>query len=229
MFTQSMLVRDIVNKFPNASDIFKQYRIDFCCGGNRPLVEATTEKGVDVDTVLSELQSYFSQVKMRNDMNIDWLDASPKELIQHIKTKHHHYLEEELPKLSPYVTKLMKVHGADSPHLMRVHQMYNELKTELEQHTVKEEAIVFPLIESLANAAGDKKISIIDQIKELEAEHDHAGDLIKEIRTITNDFTPPDYACGTYRLVYQRLEALESDLFQHIHLENNILFQKAIS
>lgn len=229
MFTQSMLVRDIVNQFPNASDLFKQYRIDFCCGGNRPLVEAATERGLDVDTVLSQLQSFYEQEKTRNNMNIDWLAASPKELIQHIKSKHHRYLEEELPKLSPYVTKVMKVHGADSPHLMRVHQLYNELKTELEQHTVKEESIVFPLIESLEHAAMEERNSIIEQIKDLEAEHNHAGNIIKELRSITNDFTPPDYACGTYRLVYQRLEALESDLFQHIHLENNILFQKAIS
>jgi regulator of cell morphogenesis and NO signaling len=132
--------------------------------------------------------------------------------------KHHHYLGEELPKLSPYVTKVMKVHGPGQPHLVRLHQLFNELKTELEQHTLKEDNVVFPLIIKLEQGIPkDEKDNIEAKIKILEKDHDHAGlSIIKELREITNDYTLPEHACGTYRLVYQRLEALESDLFQHI-------------
>ncbi|MFD2216373.1 iron-sulfur cluster repair di-iron protein [Metabacillus endolithicus] len=229
MFTQTMLVRDIVNQFPESSDLFKKFRIDFCCGGKRPLHEAVLERNVDIEVVMQQLQKLYQSVHERNEMTLNWNETTVSDLIQHIKTKHHIYLANELPQLTPYVTKVMRVHGPDQPHLLQIHKLFNELKTELEQHTVKEEAIVFPLIEKLAKETNEEeRENIKAQIIELENEHDHAGNLIKAIRKMTDDFTPPEHACGTYRLVYQRLEALESDLFEHIHLENNILFQKVM-
>lgn len=228
MFTAQSTVGEIVAMFPKASDLFKTYKIDFCCGGNRPLAEALAEKNVPVEDVLHQLQTMYQQSLEKVEKN--WLEASYTELIDHIIQKHHRFLMEELPQLSPYVTKVLRVHGPEQPHLVQVHKLFNELKTELEQHLMKEETKAFPLIIQFEQHPTKENEQAMKQvIEELVAEHDTAGDIIKEIRQITNDFTPPFDACGTYRLVYNRLEALEEDLFTHIHLENNILFPRILA
>lgn len=228
MFTAQSTVGEIVAMFPKASDLFKTYKIDFCCGGNRSLAEALAEKNVPVEDVLHQLQTMYQQSLEKVEKN--WLEASYTELIDHIIQKHHRFLMEELPQLSPYVTKVLRVHGPEQPHLVQVHKLFNELKTELEQHLMKEETKAFPLIIQFEQHPTKENEQAMKQvIEELVAEHDTAGDIIKEIRQITNDFTPPFDACGTYRLVYNRLEALEEDLFTHIHLENNILFPRILA
>jgi len=228
MFTAQSTVGEIVAVFPKASDLFKTYKIDFCCGGNRLLAEALAEKNLLVEDILQQLQTMYEQSLEKVEKN--WLEASYTELIDHIIQKHHRFLMEELPQLSPYVTKVLRVHGPEQPHLVQVHKLFNELKTELEQHLMKEETKAFPLIIQFEQHPTKENEQAMKQvIEELVAEHDTAGDIIKEIRQITNDFTPPFDACGTYRLVYNRLEALEEDLFTHIHLENNILFPRILA
>ncbi|WP_449539444.1 iron-sulfur cluster repair di-iron protein [Ferdinandcohnia sp. Marseille-Q9671] len=228
IFTEQHIIGEIVTEFPKAGDLFKSYRIDFCCGGNRPLKEALEERNLSKDEVLARLNALYLETKDLNEKTIDWKSASYSELIDHIINKHHRYLNEELPQLSPYVTKVLRVHGGNHPHLVRVHSLFNQLKVELEQHTIKEEAESFPLIVTFEKEPTEENhILVKKHVEELEDDHDEAGKIIKEIRDITNDFQPPIGACGTYRLVYQRLEALEADLFQHIHLENNILFPRA--
>lgn len=229
-FTETSIIRDIVTQFPKASDLFKSYRIDFCCGGNRPLSEAINERNLSSEEVLTELNTLYQEKKDLSEAEIDWESSSARELIDHIVQKHHHYLNEELPQLSPYVTKVFRVHGQTNPHLGTIHTLFNEIKTELEQHLVKEESEDFPLLlEYEQNPTPENREKLMQVVEDLEEEHSRAGNILKEIREVTNDFTPPQGACGTYRLVYQRLEALESDLFQHIHLENNILFPRAVS
>lgn len=227
-FTEQSLIGDIVAQFPKASDIFRSYKIDFCCGGQRTLKEASEERNLDGEAILEQLNALYSQSLEKEGKN--WLEASYSELIDHIIAKHHRYLAEELPQLSPYVTKVLRVHGANHPHLAQVHKLFNELKTELEQHTIKEETYAFPLILRFAKTpTPDNKEMTKQAVSELVDEHDCAGDIIKTIREMTNDFTPPEDACRTYRLVYDRLEALEKDLFEHIHLENNILFPRVLN
>lgn len=229
-FTETAIISDIVTKFPKASDFFKSYRIDFCCGGNRPLIDAINERNLSAEEVLTKLNTLYHETKLLNESEIDWKSASYSELIDHIVNKHHRYLNEELPQLSPYVTKVLRVHGAGQPHLAQIHKLFHELKMELEQHLIKEETEDFPLILAIEQKPTEENyIKLRKVVDELENEHNRAGNIIKELRKVTNDFTPPAGACGTYRLVYQRLEALESDLFQHIHLENNILFPRAIA
>jgi len=228
-FTETSNIGEIVKTFPKASDLFKSYRIDFCCGGNRPLIDAINEKNLSAEEVLEKLNTLYVETKALHDSTIDWENASDSELIDYIVTKHHRYLNEELPQLSPYVTKVFRVHGAEHPHLARVHKLFNELKVELEQHLMKEETEDFPLILAIEEKPTDEKYAKLQKVvDELESEHSHAGDILKELREITNDFTPPAGACGSYRLVYNRLEVLESDMFDHIHLENNILFPRAM-
>ncbi|MBM7605546.1 regulator of cell morphogenesis and NO signaling [Metabacillus crassostreae] len=225
MFNESSNVGEVVRTFPKASDFFKSYRIDFCCGGNRQLIEAILERNLPAQQLITELNELYEESK--NQIIIDWEIASNRELIDHIVSKHHRYLNEELPTLSPYVTKVARVHGGTQPHLAKLYQLFNELKNDLVTHLMKEESEDFPLILKLEESPSDQLIEEFSiKMRELVNEHNHAGDLMKEMREITNDFTPPENACGTYRVVYQRLEALENDLFDHIHLENNVLFPR---
>lgn len=226
-FTETTFVRDIVNDTPKTSDIFKKHRIDFCCGGARPLNEAAEERGVNVEQLIEELKIIYDKDDHGEDDIKKWLEADSLDLVDHIINKYHRSLEEELPLLTPYVTKVAKVHGGNHSHLLRVQELFKELKNELLEHTKKEETTVFPMLLSLKEVEdANEKAAIVDHILELEKEHDHAGAILHELRVITNDFTPPEEACGTFRLVYKRLEMLEGDTFIHVHLENNVLFPR---
>ncbi|MCP8969182.1 iron-sulfur cluster repair di-iron protein [Ectobacillus ponti] len=225
-FTKDSIVGEIVTVFPKASDLFKANRIDFCCGGNKSLAEAAATRDIDAEAVLQTLNEQYAAYGAK-DSGHDWMRESLSDLVEHVVNTHHQYLNEELPQLSPYVTKVLRVHGGGQPHLADMHRLFHELKTELEQHTIKEEASLFPLItayEQHPTAENLQKAAVM--LEELEKEHDAAGDLMKIIRDVTSDFTPPAGACRTYQMVYKRLEELESDLFQHVHLENNILFKR---
>jgi regulator of cell morphogenesis and NO signaling len=228
-FDQNSLVKDIVNIFPQSSDLFKKKRLDFCCGGNRPLAEAAGEQNLDVPAILTELEDLYKKHNGTAENMEVWTETDSAALIDHIKHKYHRELEEELKMLSPYVTKVAKVHGDRHEELLKVYELFYELKKELLEHTGKEEAIVFPLLLQLDSADEEQRSKILSEITELEKEHDHAGSILKELRIITSDFNPPMDACGTYRLVYKRLEALESHTFMHVHLENNILFPRYIA
>jgi regulator of cell morphogenesis and NO signaling len=224
-FTTTSLVKDIVNEAPKTSDVFKKHRIDFCCGGNIPLSTAAQERSLNIDELLQELTTVYENSDLNEDVTV-WTNSSSKEIIQHIIEHYHRPLDEELHSLSPYVTKVSRVHGERHPELLEVFVLFSELKKELLEHTAKEEATSFPLLLTLDDPRTENKEEIIETIRELEKEHDHAGDILKKLREITDDFTPPADGCGTYRLVYKRLELLEGHTFMHVHLENNILFPR---
>lgn len=225
-FNENTLVRDIVNVFPKSSDIFKKNRIDFCCGGNIPLEKAAAEKSVNVEGLMTELGELFAKnANSAEDMEF-WTQTESTVLVKHIQDQYHRTLEEELKLLSPYVTKVARVHGGNHPELVKMHDLFYELKKELLEHTAKEDATVFPGLLSLDDPNLANREEVLNEIRELEKEHDHAGSIIKELRDVTGDFVPPMDACGTYRLVYKRLEMLEEHTFMHIHLENNILFPR---
>lgn len=225
-FTGSESVGAIVAEFPGAADIFKKYRIDFCCGGNRQLSAVMAEMKLNGIEVVAEINAAYSDLAARREASqgIDWRTAPLTELIDHIIDTHHVYLNRELPKISELVVKILRVHGAGHSELARVHKLFHALKAELESHLIKEEEILFPLIKEYAAAPSDTKLSRIHQvIDEIESEHTGAGDILKELRTITGQFIAPADGCATYKLAYAKLEELEGDIFQHIHLENNIL------
>ncbi|WP_339320577.1 iron-sulfur cluster repair di-iron protein [Paenibacillus sp. FSL R10-2734] len=225
-FTPDALVRDIVLQFPKAADYFKAKRIDFCCGGAKPLAEVAAERGLDQELIISDLNKLFEEYPVPQE-EIAWNTAPSDELIDLIINKHHRYLREELPLISQNVTKVYRVHGEDSPHLAELHSLFNTLREELLEHTAKEEADEFPkLLAYAANPSEEGLTAIRKSLTELESEHDGAGDILRKIRSITDDFTPPAHACTTYRLTYARLEELESMTFEHVHLENNILFPR---
>ncbi|OMF94366.1 iron-sulfur cluster repair di-iron protein [Paenibacillus sp. FSL R7-0333] len=223
-FTPEAMVRDIVLQFPKAADYFKAQRIDFCCGGAKPLAEAAAEKGLDPAAMVQELNKLQEQHPVLEE-DTAWNEASSEELVDYIVNKHHRYLREELPLISQNVTKVFRVHGEDSPHLGEMHRLFNMLREELLQHTAKEEESEFPkMLAYTQNPTEEGLAELRGLLHNLEAEHDGAGEILRELRRVTNNYTPPAHACTTYRLTYARLEELEGMTFEHVHLENNILF-----
>jgi regulator of cell morphogenesis and NO signaling len=212
---------------PKASDIFKEYRIDFCCGGNRPLQEAIEEKGLNEKEVLERLEKAYEKMQKYNSNQVDFKLMKPGDLIDYIVNTHHSYLNTELPRISEYVNTILKVHGKNHGDvLFKVHKLFHSLKADLEQHLIKEEQILFPMIKEYdKNPSAEMIRKIAAVIKEIEDEHEGAGDILKELREITDNYAVPEDGCRTYSITFQKLEELESDLFQHIHLENNILFK----
>jgi regulator of cell morphogenesis and NO signaling len=227
-FSPDTLVKDIVNELPKTSDVFKKNRIDFCCGGNIPLSEAAAEKGIQLDSLIEELNTVFEK-NSNNETNLEvWTDSDSNTIIDHVIAQYHRVTEEELTMLSPYVTKVSRVHGDNHPELLKVYELFYEFKKEMLEHMAKEEETVFPLIRALADNTVENRDEAIAMIVELEKEHDHAGELLRQIREVTSDYELPFDACGTYRLVYKRLEDLEGLTFMHVHLENNILFPRFV-
>jgi regulator of cell morphogenesis and NO signaling len=227
--TSNSLVKDIVNELPKTSDVFKKNRIDFCCGGNIPLSVAVTQNNLNLDTLLDELKVVFEKYEnAEKDVEV-WTNSDSTTIIKHVISNYHRVSEEELAMLSPYVTKVSRVHGDNHPELIKVYELFYEFKKELMEHMTKEEEVVFPLIKQLADGTVENREEAIEMIVELEKEHDHAGEILRQIRAVTSDYSLPLDACGTYRLVYARLEALEGLTFMHVHLENNILFPRYLS
>ncbi len=227
-FTSKDKIGDIVSRFPGAADLFKEYKIDFCCGGDRQLALAIKEGNLNEERVLKDLnKKYQSSKEMTEIKDIDWQNSSFSKLIDYIVNKHHAFLQDNLPRIGELTTTILRVHGQNHQELSKVHKLFHGLKMELEQHLIKEEEVLFPIIkeyeENPSTEKLDKAFSVID---ELEEEHEGAGDVLKELRTVTKEYEVPADGCNTYQLAYQLLEELESDLFQHIHLENNILFPR---
>lgn len=217
-------IGDIVAALPMATEVFNKHRIDFCCGGHRPLGEVIDEKGADAETILGELDGAHEQAQALKDKQVDWREAPYGELVDYIVNTHHAYTFKTLPELSQLVTTILRVHGTAHPELKKLHRLYHSLRLELEEHLISEEEEVFPLIKQYAENHSREALSkAVEAIDRLESEHEQAGDILKEMRQITAEYSLPSDACGTFDRTYALLQELEADLFQHIHLENNIL------
>ena len=225
-FNSTQKIGEIVNAFPKAADIFKDYKIDFCCGGHRPLSEAIEEQKVNEAELIEKLNSVYESYEIGlKDKN--FAEAETDEIIEQILNKHHAYLWSELPNIGKLSTTILRVHGSHHPELSKVHRLFNTLKMELEDHLTKEETIQYPAIKKYEESKSlDDLYKAVDIIDDLETEHTGAGDILKELRVVTNDYSIPEDVCQTFELTYKKLQELEEDLFQHIHLENNILFPR---
>lgn len=227
VFTESAKTGEIVTQFPMASQILKKYQIDFCCGGDRSIGEAIESKQLDKEDILRQINELYAEARASQMEQVNWVEKNYDELIDHIVNVHHAYLNRILPELSEFVTKIYRVHGKNHPELSEVHALFHHLKTELEGHSIEEEEIVFPKIKDFEqNKSSSTLNEVIETLSELETEHEVAGDLVKKLREVTRNYELPDDACKTYQLTYAKLQELESDLFEHIHLENNILFPR---
>jgi len=228
MFNKKNRIGEIATILPKATNIFMKYEIDFCCGGDRPLEEALVKQGIDENKIMNEINSAYEEFKNTMNDDIDWRKEKMSDLIDFVVNKHHGFLREELPVTAQYLNKILQVHYEHNGELLsKLNKLFNALKIELEEHLVKEEVLLFPLIKEYEkNPSKDTLEKAIKVMNETESEHDAAGDIIKEMRKITNGFKVPQNVCRTFEITYEKIEAIESDLFHHIHLENNILFER---
>lgn len=223
----------IVNNNHRAAAIFEKYHLDFCCKGKRTLQQACAESELKAEAILSELERTEQTSSDKVVINYDKLSLS--QLADYIITTHHHYVKKEMPAIVLYLQKVASKHGERHPEMLKVFDLFTAVKEEMEMHMQKEETVLFPRIKELEKqlATGNKNNLSITYLKSpiimMEQEHDHAGAAMAEIRQLTNNYNLPADACTTYRLSFAALEAFELDLHQHVHLENNILFPKAIS
>lgn len=232
--TATRLVGDLAAQSLAAVRVFEKHGIDYCCGGKRPLDEVCAEKGLNVDGVLGELGA---AEETRKGVQRDWSSVSLTELIGHIVTTHHEYLRTELPFIEKKLAKVLDAHHQrHGETLGPVAKVFADLKLELELHIQKEEIVLFPAITQTERAvqAGQPWTpprfgSFGNPIQMMEHEHDSAGTALSEIRRLTNDFALPEGACNTFRALFAGMEELERDLHMHIHLENNILFPRAMA
>lgn len=225
-FNTMQSIGEIVSILPKASEVFKKYNIDFCCGGNRPLSAAIKEQGLNETEIMQNLEDAYYQTR-ELAKNVDFRGMKSSELIDYIVNTHHAYLRRALPETGDLIAKVLRAHGSNHQELFNVHKLFNALKTELEQHLIKEEELLFPLIKKYdSNPSSELQGQISKVLEETEDEHEGAGNILKELRKITAEYTVPDDGCRTYELAYSMIQEIESDLFEHIHLENNILFRR---
>ncbi len=217
---------EVVSNFPGATEIFNKYKIDYCCGGHDTLGEALEELSLDHNEIIEELNSEYEKFIKSNSEYKDWRKENPTALIKHIVQTHHEFTKNQLREIDALLFKVLKVHFKHhSDELLKVHRHFGSLKTELEEHLIKEEEHLFPLIENYEMSKDERILSEIrEELSNTEDEHDAAGNILKELEKITRDFTAPAGACTTFKLVYTKLHELEKDLFIHIYLENSVLF-----
>ncbi len=216
----------IVLKFPQAADVFKKHGLDFCCGGDRSLAAAANEHQIDQSSLLGELNERYEDALKVGFVTKDWMSVSLEQLIHHIVNTHHAYLNQVFPTLSELTLKILRVHGQHHGDMLSlVHQKFNELRSGLEAHMIKEEEVVFPQIIAYEIAPSESKRESLQQLLlDLDREHEESGDILKTIREITDNYDLPEDACNTFAYVYRSLEDMEGNIFDHIHLENNVLF-----
>ena len=232
MNTAEQTVREIALENPALVRVFEKFGIDYCCGGRKPLSEACAAKGLDVVEVEAALNGLLEEGRTGE---VNWSLEPLTKLAQHIVTKHHAYVRAELPRLETLADKVVRRHGDTQPHLLELQRLVGEISTEMAQHMTKEEIVLFPYIAKLeyAVAAGspapkgcfdtvERPISVMTE------EHERAGAALEQIRELTHGFTPPMGACPTYLAYYQGLHEFEQDMHRHVHLENNVLFPRAV-
>lgn len=233
MITTATTVREVAIALPQSTRLFETLKIDYCCGGNRPLAEACASAGVDVDNVMEMLAEVTQPDGPRT---LDFQNTSVPELITHILDTHHVFTKSEMERLQLLKNKVIAAHGANHPELMQLSELFETLCADLKPHMFKEEQVLFPYMMALTQAADQKRPApfapfgtVNNPIRMMMKEHDFAGEILRELRTLTSDYKVPADACISYQTLYQALENLEKDLHQHIHLENNILFPKALA
>ncbi|NEU05257.1 iron-sulfur cluster repair di-iron protein [Clostridium senegalense] len=214
--------------YPGIVEKFNNMQLDYCCGGNKNLEVALKEKGIDVAKFIENVNIEFDKFVANNSSYVNWNEKSSEELINHIINVHHTKTFELLNDISPLLLKVFKVHYNHLPEVLkRVNKLFGTLKFELEEHLIKEEKELFPKIIELGKIINkNEREQLIEEIQSFIEEHEVAGDIIKELDTITDGYTVPEWACTSFELLYSKLHELEKDLFIHIHKENNILFKR---
>ena len=226
-------VGEIALELPQATRIFESMKIDYCCGGDRPVGEACSSAGVDFENLARMLED-VSANEVKGNGAFDFQKATLTELIAHILDKHHVYTKEEMVRLESLSEKVISTHGGNHSELLAIRSLLQQLFADLRPHMFKEEQILFPYIVELERSATQNTAApfapfgtVNNPIRMMMMEHDTAGDILRELRKLSSDYKVPPDACISYQTLYQAMEAFEQDLHQHIHLENNLLFPRS--
>ncbi len=224
----------IAAEFPNAAREFEKLGIDYCCGGTRTIEQACAAAKISVEEALQRLETSASAAK--SGASQDWQSQPLADLIGHVNSTHHVFVRQESPRIEALAEKVFGVHGQRHPELEQVAEVFAALANELSVHLMKEEQILFPYVIRLeeSHLAGEPAPpamfgTVVNPVRMMMQEHDGAGDALRSLREITHDYAVPADACASYRALYQALQEFEADLHQHIHLENNILFPRAVA
>lgn len=233
--TATKTVRDVVVENPVATRVFENLGIDYCCGGHLPLEEACANAKVSVDDVLQKLERAEADVDARSAAN-DYTKLTLTELVNHINSTHHVFVRTEVPRIQALLAKVAGKHGENHPELLKVQEIYTGLAEELAAHLMKEEEILFPYVVAVeaAKATGSDARpntcfgSVQNPVRVMMLEHDNAGEALRSMRELTMNYGLPADACTSFTALYTAIKEFEADLHQHIHLENNILFPRAL-
>jgi regulator of cell morphogenesis and NO signaling len=226
MQLDTMTVAQIAVEHPEALQVFNKYDIDYCCGGERNFKDACVRIGLEPAKISQEI-SQLSAGTFSTPFRIDSWSSSL--LVDYIIQNHHAYVRKAIPEIQALLAKVVDAHGADDRELPHIQKDFSDLAEELLEHMHKEEYILFPAIKRLEQGRDLEHLlalTIQVPIGSMEHEHESAGKILKAIRSRSNNYTPPDFACPTFRITYKKLEEFERDLMTHIHLENNILFER---
>ena len=225
-------IGEIVAEDFRTAAIFKKYGIDFCCKGGRTIEEACSPKSLDKDQIYSDIENLPKTDGNSIDFNSWPLDL----LADYVEKTHHRYVEEKTPVLQQFLDKLCKVHGGAHPELFEIRDLFFASAQDLAAHMKKEELILFPFIKQMVEAKKNGEPlpaprfgTVENPVAMMKHEHEAEGERFVKIAELTNNYEFPDDACGTYQVTYRMLEDFQNDLHKHIHLENNILFPKAIA
>ena len=226
--TAESTVRDIVLETPTAISVLERFGIDYCCGGGHTLAEACSKRDQSLAPVLNELKLQQNQSNPQGD----WRGAPLQDLVSHIVHTHHAFARTQLGLIHELATKVERRHGSTHPEVHKIGNVLAGISAELTHHFSCEEEVLFPYIEQLNESQAQRGPSVFSSaelpIARMLKDHGQTGDELRGLREITNDYQPPSDACTTYRALYRAMEDLERDLHQHIHLENNILFPRAL-
>jgi len=232
-------VREMALNIPGATRVFEKLGIDYCCGGNRPFEAACGEANLQIQKVIDSLESAVVEHRGRNSADLqqeDWQNAPLGDVIAHIQNTHHRYVRAEIDRLRPLLDKVCNVHATRHPQLLQLRSDFHSLAQELSTHMMKEEMVLFPYIARMEESvlAGEPILpapfgTVTNPVAKMVHEHDSAGRLMRHMRELSDGYAPPDGACASYKTLYWALAEFERDLHQHVHLENNILFPRAIA
>lgn len=228
---EEQIIGELVAENYKTASIFKKFKIDFCCNGNRTISEACERKKIQPEILIKELQKTIKTEERNIDFNSWELDL----LADFIEKTHHRYVVSKIEEIKMYLKKVVIVHGNHNPELKEIELLFNQSAQDLSQHMQNEETILFPFIRNMVNSKIEKKPLLFPQfgtvenpIAMMKNEHQNEGERFEKIAELSNNYTPPSHACNTYRVAFALLREFEENLHQHIHLENNILFPKAI-
>lgn len=222
-------ISEIAAHTPSSIRVFETLGIDYCCGGKRSLTEACERGGLGIDSVVKLLDDAERNARLSGQTQ--WIDSPLSAVIAEIVDRHHSYVKREIPRLIGLAAKVANRHGANHPEVIEIQQVFTALGEELTMHLVKEEQILFPYIKGMAASGRPPAscfITVEAPIANMVAEHEDAGALLDRLRELSSNYQTPEGACLSFQALYQGLDEFERDLHQHIHLENNILFPRAI-